>query len=261
MLRETPNAPCFRWILRVLALTLLCVSASSAKPCLLRVVAAEHYHPPFWIQDSKVQKPRGMIPDLLNALNKDFRCQIAFVSLPRKRVADFMSRGLVDVIPRATPLWYPNLNMEWSNPWLTENDVLVIQKNNPWKPSHINDLKGKRIGTLLGFVYPEFDSLFRHGLLQRDDASSIDANFNKLKLGRVDAVIQSYWISQYQMLKPKSRAQLEIRDIGLKKNALQFGIHPDSPIAKEQWNRALEKIERTGELQRILNRYTHFQSK
>ncbi len=144
---------------------------------------------PYVDTDAADQLQGGLIKVVGDELAAALGLHPRFLLTPRNRSAAMLTTGEVDVILLSNPAWLPDSqHFVWTQPLFRESEVVVALASAPVRT--LADLKGKRIGTTLGFKYfgPVGEMLSR-GELQRDDASSVRNSLQMLKGGRVDCVI------------------------------------------------------------------------
>jgi len=79
---------------------------------------------------------------------------------------------------------------DYSEPLLVETITVYVHRDRPLVYTQIGDLFGKRVGVMRGWSYgDEFDRARAGGLLQAENVSSDDQNFQKLQSGRIDALL------------------------------------------------------------------------
>lgn len=133
---------------------------------------------------------------LANALSTRSHGRYYFkpTQMPRKRLLVIIADpGWKGVVAWANPYWFNDPAMQryrWSVPFMTDSNLVVSRRDHPLDFSgDLRVLAGRRIGTIAGHRYPDLDPLFRDHLLQRADVASEMQNLQKLKLGRLDAVL------------------------------------------------------------------------
>lgn len=67
-----------------------------------------------------------------------------------------------------------------------ERDVFVYLKKNAFDWNDISDLKGKRVGGVLGYTYGQLDQAEKEGTLVLDRVANEPINLKKLLKGRID---------------------------------------------------------------------------
>jgi polar amino acid transport system substrate-binding protein len=141
-------------------------------------------------------RPDSLTIRLAAALTEQSHGRYAFkaTQLPRKRlamtIADPAWKG---VVAWANPAWFNDTAMRrylWSAPFMTDTNLIVSTREHPLDYSgDIQALAGLRIGTIFGHRYPDLDPLLRNHTLERNDVASELQNLQKLRLGRLDAVL------------------------------------------------------------------------
>jgi ABC-type amino acid transport substrate-binding protein len=72
-------------------------------------------------------------------------------------------------------------------------------------PDRVGDLRQGRIGTVLGYIYPELSALADRPAVSRDDAPDDETNFRKLLAGRTDYLLTHALFLDHRM-RPASLA-------------------------------------------------------
>ncbi len=144
---------------------------------------------PYVDTDSSDQLQGGLIKVVGEELAAALGLHPRFMLTPRNRSAALLTTGEVDVILLSNPAWLADSErFVWTQPLFRESEVVVALASAPVRT--LADLKGKRIGTTLGFKYfGPIGEMLSRGELQRDDASSVRNSLQMLKGGRVDCVI------------------------------------------------------------------------
>jgi polar amino acid transport system substrate-binding protein len=141
----------------------------------------------------------GLIHDIGVDLAGRLHRRVAFVSLSRNRIEAALLDGSADLYCGLNPAWIEApARLRWSPPLFLEHDVFVVRPGGApiadWP-----DLRGRRIGTILGYRYaPDMEAMFAAGTALRDDSQLVASNFGRLKLGWVDAVLTSEVVMRYQ---------------------------------------------------------------
>lgn len=201
-------------------------------------------------EDLPVSNPAAVqrFQELLGtALAHNLGRKVRFIGLPRKRMAAALAAGEGDVLCGYTPDWMPGA-LEWSHPFIPVGDVLLSSASVP-APAHIEELKGKRIGTVLGFSYPDVEKKLGGDFL-RDDAPSSPLSLRKWQLGRSDYV-----------LAPRATVDKMIAAGGLPPGAhllpvneikTMCAVPPHGNVSLKELNGAIDALEKSGEMARLL---------
>jgi len=133
-----------------------------------------------------------------------------------------------------------------------------VLKENDWKFTNIESLKGKKIGTMAGYSYGEkFDAFFK-------DNPNVVVESELIKLlemlseKKIDTVIEDYNV--FMLLALKSYMLEHIADAGADKVSypLYIAFSPNNPKSQEYaeiLSVGMEKLRKKGTLQIIMSRY------
>lgn len=159
----------------------------SAAP--LRAIYGDFNSPPAVIlQQGKVAA--GFMPDIYQLLANELDVKLQLVSMPRKRLADFLLSGQADVYCRASPEWYPDQGLKWSPPLLIFRDLIISRRSYLDLEDFSQRSKGE-IGATLGYVYPKLQPLFDQKQLLRVDSVTPATNAIRLLRGELDTIVLS----------------------------------------------------------------------
>src|SRR4051812_22088494 len=126
------------------------------------------------IEDAPGQSaPRkaGFQEGLGNALAKQLRMKVRFIGLPRKRMMSALESGEGDIVCGYLPAWFQG-DVAWSRTFIPTSEVLIASKRVP-APTSIESVRGKTVGTVLGFHYPDIEQALGPDFV-RDDAPSLN---------------------------------------------------------------------------------------
>jgi polar amino acid transport system substrate-binding protein len=168
---------------------------------------------------------------------------VRFLGLPRNRMVSALEAGDGDILCGYLPEWLPG-EMDWSRSFIPETDV-VVSAPHAAAPKSIADLRGQRIGTVLGYRYPDFDRVLGKDFL-RDDGPSESMSMKKMMTGRFDHVITT-----------KIAVDNQIRHGALPHNVHVFvtrdfrtmcAVSRRGHVGVAELNAAIDKLERSGKL-------------
>lgn len=212
--------------------------------------------PPFVFSDNSTRPPTvtgGLFFDLALAVGKKLNRPLKFILLPRNRLDSSLASGDVELICYNAEEWVGKYakDYNWSIPIFKQSNYVVSNRitTNNIKMKSLDDLKGKTIGTALGFVYPGLTKYFKEGSVKREDVLSGSANIAKLNAQRIQFIILNnleyvYYKKKYPDL---TRAPFEIDPITVKCAASK-----KSNLKIEDVNTALKELMKSDQLQRIL---------
>lgn len=155
----------------------------------LRAVVSDTNPPPFAVFDGAGHLKSGLAKQLIDVIASDLRSAATYQNVPRGRVLEWLDAGQADLACFLNPDWVQNHQaVDWSQPLFTSGQV-IIRRRDLAAVLNAEALRGQRVGTIRGFVYPEFEQAFESGEIIRDDASTLQANLQRLAQGRLDAVL------------------------------------------------------------------------
>lgn len=181
------------------------------------------------------------------ALARSMGRKLRFVGLPRKRMVAALEAGEGDVVCGFTPDWMPGA-LEWSRAFIPVGDVLLSSPHAP-APARLEDLKGKRVGTVLGFHYPDVEKRLGADFL-RDDAPTSPLSLRKWQLGRSDYVIAPRSAVDKLIAADAMPPGYHLLPINETKTAC--AVAPHGNVRLHELNGAIEALEKSGEMARLL---------
>ena len=208
---------------------------------------------PYVEMDSDDRLRGGLIKIVGEELASALGLHPRFILTPRNRSVAMLASGEVDIILLSNPGWLADSDrFVWTQPLFTESEVVVALASTQMKT--LDDLKGKRIGTTLGFKYfgPIGDMLNR-GLLQREDAPSVSNSLQMMKSGRVDCVIGKLPVITALAPGIFGAQALSILKPDNVENNIMAAISPAAPVDPQAIKAKIEEIFRRPDIQaRIL---------
>ncbi len=200
------------------------------------------------IQIEAEQAVAGILFDLQRRLAAKVGRQAEMLVMPRLRVQQAVDNGDIDVRCYVSPHWINSGHYRyiWSLPFMTQRDLLVGRQAAHLQPEQ---LKNERLGTVLGFTYPQLDARFASGQLERDDARTQEQVLLKLRAGRYAYAISNelslHWFNRQL---PASQRELSHDPI-----ACIVRDAPDVPTMALL--RAMVQMKQDGEFDAILQTY------
>ncbi len=223
----------------------------------LRIAYGQHNGEPY-VMTTEGRVLAGIVKDLGDELAARLHLVPEYVNIPRKRLDGAIQKGDADVSFISSKKWTPNETAYlWSEVLFVERDVfLFVRKADP-PYERLEQMEGLKVGTILGYVYPELDSLFELGYLVRDDALNLEQSINKLLNGRVDVVVNADRMSEYLVKRKNLAGLLEFGRFPLDSNEIRARFSPEKllPVKFEQINKALNEMIEEGFVERVLEKY------
>jgi ABC-type amino acid transport substrate-binding protein len=212
------------------------------------------HSPPFLLLESEVPLVvrGGLFFEIGLEVAKRIKRPVTFVLLPRGRLDARLAEGQIVLVCYNNEVWageYAKM-YDWSIPIFRQSNYIVGLKGAKADPSitSLVELKGKRVGTTLNFVYPAMTPYFDDGSIIREDAGSGSSNVEKLIGMRVPYILlNNLEYAYHKKLNPKiERAPLEIDPVEVK-----CAVSKKSDLKIEEINAAIMEMKRTGVMQRI----------
>lgn len=242
--------------MKLLALILIygCISLSVlAKPVLVVNYGPSDNAP--YITKQANGMPSGIIVELMQEFAQRADIEVTFLQTPRKRLEYSLAIGKVHVVVTCNPKWLKQPHkVNWGPPLFMEKNVLVISKHAPDLVKR-DDLKGLSIGAVLGYAYPEIETLFSNSEAHRLDALEVLQSLQKLQVHRIDAVItsdiQGEWLIQHHGFKD----DFVIASYLISEHEIIPAISKLSPIPVADINRIFMEMKQDGFIEELLKRY------
>lgn len=202
------------------------------------------------IEDAPAQSgPRkgGFQEALGNALGKQLGMKVQFVGLPRKRMTSALESGDGDIVCGYLPAWFKG-DFNWSRTFIPTSEVLIASKRVP-APTSIDAVRGKTVGTVLGFQYPDIEKKLGADFL-RDDAPSMNLTVRKWQAGRFDYFLTTGQSIEKQFPNGELASGYNLLVVSEVKSGC--AVSRKGRVTVEQVSAALDGLEKSGELTRLL---------
>jgi polar amino acid transport system substrate-binding protein len=240
--------------LRILsvALVLSAGAAPAAEPKTKMVFAVTSTNVMPLIQIENNVPIRGILRDLGDAIAAALGRQAVYLVVPRRRIAEAVVTGEADVRCYVRPQW-DDMDVHWSKPLVPNGDVVAMRRGAA-VPTGPQALAGVRVGTVIGYRYPEMSAVLGENFV-RDDAPTEDSNMAKLAAGRFDYAVVNKLALQY-FLKTRDEGRALAPDIlPLSSFVTQCALSRKSAISAAEFDQAIEGLLRRGAVKQILARY------
>jgi ABC-type amino acid transport substrate-binding protein len=196
---------------------------------------------------STQQKPSAFQQKMGDALARQLGRPVQFVQLPRTRIMAALENGDGDVLCSYLPEWTPG-DVDWTRSFIPVIE-LVLTLPNVKPPTSIEDLRGKRLGTVLGFRYPTLEKALGKDFI-RDDAPTSTLSLRKWRGGRFDHIVTPRSVINLHMhdgMLPPGYHAMTISEVKTK-----CAVSRKSKITVDEVNAAINALEKSGELAGIL---------
>ncbi|MNL34678.1 Bacterial extracellular solute-binding protein, family 3 [compost metagenome] len=201
------------------------------------------------------QKPvlvGGILKELGAALFTELNIEPDTILVPKVRVAPSLIAGKISILCHLNEVWQQGIKDEvyWTIDLYESVNYIVFTKSKPIKK--MSDIYGQRLGTVLNFIYQNFEEEFERKKVLREDGPNNESNIRKLLKGRIDYILMSNLEYAYYH---KTYSELQFVNLGLDAVMTKCALSKNTRLNLEDVNKALEKIKRSGKLDGILKKY------
>jgi len=181
------------------------------------------------------------------AFGRQLQRPVKLMPLPRKRMMGVLESAEGDIVCGYSPAWFKG-DVDWTRPFIPTSEVLIASRRVP-APTTLEDVRGKTVGTVLGFNYPEVQRRLGAGFV-RDDAPSLELTLRKWQGGRFDYFLATGVTVERQFASGELAAGFSQLVISEEKTGCAIARQGTLRVAEV--NAAIDAIEKSGELARLL---------
>ena len=196
-------------------------------------------------------------PEFEDALAKELGRKAIHIDLSRKRMEITNTQQQVDLVCFVQPAWFGDSSefYEWTKtPLMSINYIFIGSKTAPLVRK-FTDIKGKKLGTILGYRYQNLQKYFETEFAIREDAPTLESSLEKQLLNRSDyTVIRSFVFRYLKKTNPKY-ANLITSPLIISNEPVFCGRMKSSTLSQKDLEAAIERIISRGGLQLIIAKY------
>lgn len=197
----------------------------------------------------------GLIYELAHAIGDKSKLRPQFVLLPRNRIDPGALNNEFDIRCYVAPEWVKNKNSYlWSVPLFEISDVVVGHKNAP-QIKKLTDLNGKKIGTVLGYIYPALEKDIKNGNIEREDAENQKTVLHKLVRTRTSYAISNSLSYAYFLKTSENRGELAKWQKQISVTDFHCAILKNSHLNTRDLILSIRELKKNGSIERILSKY------
>jgi polar amino acid transport system substrate-binding protein len=234
-----------------LILTLFALAATARAQTLVFAVSTGSAMPMTEFRNEQLSG--GLLKDFGDALARELGMTPRYLLLPRKRVESALQAGTADLLCDLRPEWLDRKDWAWTGT-VFSNNMIVAGRSDTVPLPRIAALAGQRVGTILGYRYPELESQLGKQLL-RDDAASDDLTTAKLLNRRFDYAVSNSLYYDYQRKVHPAGSQLHKAVLIITAFDTYCALAPRAKVDVAKVNRAIVALRRRGDMQHIYERY------
>lgn len=213
------------------------------------IIAVDSGNPPFMYDASG--HPAGLYPALVREAFKRMKQDVQIVAVPWKRALAGINdseHGIAGIYTNAERLE----KYDFSAPIFEE--TIIVYSEHPFQYTGIDSLKGHAVGVLHGWSYGDaFDGAVKAGLIKTEGAAGDAANFKKLALGRLDAVLAIREAASAVIASSELSARVKANNPPLmaSKTYIAFNKSAKKQDVLTKFNEALASMRADGSLEKI----------
>ncbi|MBC9249999.1 hypothetical protein A9179_06880 [Pseudomonas alcaligenes] len=239
-----------KWLIRAASALYLACLAQNAPADTFAV--GFYDYPPMMIEAGK----RGIYQDILDELARLTGDRFDVQYYPYPRIGLLFNEGLLDIEPGVYPGWVrsqptPGL---FSVPFGKVVDVLMFAPHKAFAVKQPTDLRGKSVGMVRGYAYPELAGMIASGELDRRNGLNEQQLLSMLAKSRFDQIIVNKAVAQYNQLQVEEYRHLEFGDV-ISAYDVSMRVHPRHADWLERLDAAILQLKRQGTIEQIYARY------
>jgi len=194
----------------------------------------------------------GLVPDYSMAIVESLGRKGAFMVLPRNRLFQYLETGRVDILCYMSKEWAEDQSsFLWADPLFLKREVILGPSPMPRNPT---DLKGKTLGTMVGYLYPKLDEHFKNKTIYREDAANAELTLNKLLNRHLDyAISDELYLDHYKKHHQdidKGRERLLLQQY-----PVSCAVSKVGSVTTKELNSAIRKLKESKKLESIFKKY------
>ncbi|RXZ43813.1 ABC transporter substrate-binding protein [Crenobacter cavernae] len=198
----------------------------------------------------------GLYKELGDALAKQLGATPEYVVVSRNRVESNIERNKVDIHCNANPRWFGNAaRLGWTRELYPQIERVVTLKGEP-NISSVDQLAGKRVGTILGFHYPPLEPMWKAQRASRVNETRLDLMLKAVLMRLSDAAIPSELeYVAWARANPLEARALKVHPMVFTTMPTMCAVAPKGNFGVAELNRAIDRLEKNGQIKAILSRY------
>lgn len=209
-------------------------------------------YPPMMIEDGR----RGIYQDILDALAELTGDRFNVQYYPYPRISLLFNEGKLDLEPGVYPGWVQGQETPgiFSVPFGKVVDALVFAPHKAFPVKRPEDLRGKSVGMVRGYAYPELAPLVASGQLDRRNGLNEQQLLNMLAKSRFDQIIVNKAIAQYHMREVPEYRPFEIGDV-ISSYDVSMRVQPEHEVWLDKLDAAIVQLKQQGIIEKIYAAY------
>ena len=234
-----------------LVLLVLAESLVMAAPRLIRAADDAAYPPQIMLRDDG--KADGLEADLIRALERETGLQVEWQLGPWSDAVQKLRNRQVEIIPGMNVTEERKREFLFTRPYFEDRVVLFVAQDS-YHIIGLDDLRDRRVGIQKGEVAGQLLRQQRPGLNYYEYDSQREL-LQAVAERRIDAAAANYYAGKYWLRQIDLEKQVKTNGESLFVNPFAIAVRADEPELLAQLDSALARLEASGELQRIKDKW------
>ena len=239
-----------KWLIEVVVL--LCAGYFSAGSYAATFAVGFYNYPPMMIE----RDGTGIYQDIFDELGRLTGDTFNIQYYPYPRIGLLFNGGQLDIEPGVYPGWVRDQLIPgiFSAPFGKVVDVMVFAPGKAFPVTRPEDLRGKSVGLVRGYAYPDLRALIETGQIDRRNALNEAQLLEMLARSRFDQIVVNKAIAQYSLARVPAYRQLEIGDV-MNSFDVSMRVHPRHEVWLNKLDTAILELKQAGVIERIYAKY------
>ncbi|MHA6494265.1 substrate-binding periplasmic protein [Pseudomonas borbori] len=175
---------------------------------------------------------------------------------PYPRIGLLFNSGELDIEPGVYAGWMRGQPVpgEFSVPFGKIVDVMVFAPGKAFPVNKPEDLRGKALGLVRGYAYPDLRALIDAGQIDRRNGLSEMQLLEMLSVSRFDQIVINKAVAQYNILKVPEYQKFEVGN-SISVFDVSMRVHPRNKAWLSRLDKAILELKRNGVIERIYAKY------
>jgi len=221
----------------------------------LKVAFSRSSNEPY-VEINKRKLTGGVLKEFVDLVAKGSGLKVEYVLISKRNQEKSIIEGKVDVVCLLNPSDVQNSQeFIWSEPLYTEENVLIVRRDEAKELNNLHSLYGRKLGTIASHSYPTLQPYFDNQSIERIQNKKLSNNINQLRFGVIDAVVDTKVSVGYCISKKNVEQQLMVSNKNIDSHELHCMLRKNEQNILVKFNAALNQLKEKGAIDKILNRY------
>jgi len=209
-----------------------------------------------YVEINKRKLTGGVLKELIDLMGKRSGIKLEYTLISKRNQEKALLDGVVDAVCLLNPSHVKNSQLFiWSEPLYTEENVLIVRREDAKELNNLQALYGKKLGTITSHSYPTLQPYFDNQSIERIQNKKLANNINQLRFGVIDAVVDTKLSVGYCISKKNVEKELMVSNKNIDSQELHCMLRKEKQRSLVKFNAALNELKESGAIDNILNRY------